>query len=101
MKLTETKLRSIIREELLQEVMYGVDTFYVIAVKNKNGQNTVVQDIESGMGVHEVTKARRFETEREARQALERYMEKPFAPHPQSRAEAYVAKVRAELEKVE
>jgi hypothetical protein len=96
----EQQLRQLIREELLQEVMYGVDRFYVIAVKNKDGQNTVVKDIENGMSVHKVTKAKRFETEREAQQALERYMEKPWAPDPRSKAEAYVAKVRAELERV-
>lgn len=102
MKLTEQKLQRIIQEELqkLNEVMYGVDRFYVVVSENKQRQKTVARDLQSGVFAHKITKAERFETKDQAQKALERYKETPYAPDPRSKAQTYVAKVRAELERV-
>jgi hypothetical protein len=101
--MTEQQLRRVIQEELRsieENVTYGTDTFYVIAVKNRNGQISVVRDLENGINAHKIGRAKRFELKSEAQDALDYYMEQPWAPDPRSNAEAYVAKVRAELERV-
>ena len=103
MKLTKDKLTQIVKEEAekLQEgVMYGTDRFYVIVSQRKDGKRTVARDVENGVFAHKITRAQRFETEGEAQKALERFMETPRAPDPRSEHEVYIAKVRAELERV-
>lgn len=103
MKLTKEKLTQIVKEEakrLQESVMYGTDQFYVIVSQRKDGQRTVARDAENGVFAHKITRAQRFETEGEAQKALERFMETPRAPDPRSKHEVYIAKVRAELERV-
>lgn len=99
MQLTRQKLRRIINEEK-QKLDEGInrageERFYVVAVKNENGEISVIRDVNKGIFATTITRAETFVSERDAREALDQLRQSRVPT-----GDAYVAKVTTRLERL-